>query len=62
MYAYVTGISVVDEDLRGQIKYELTGHGIAPALFRIDEVSGALYLRNRSLLRDDSSLYYTVGF
>lgn len=56
----LTEIVVRDEDLAGQIRYELTGDGLAPVFFSIDERTGAIYVREGSRLRDDRATNYTV--
>lgn len=49
-----------DRDLSGRIKYEITGDGMAPAFFRIDELNGRIYIRDGVSLRDDRNTNYTV--
>ena len=56
----IVGVLATDRDLSGRIKYAITGDGMAPAFFRIDELTGRIYLRDGVSLRDDRNINYTV--
>lgn len=51
---------MIDEDQVGEMRYVLDGDGLAPFIFRIDQNTGAIYVRDGPGLRNDRATNYTV--
>ncbi|KAJ8319080.1 hypothetical protein KUTeg_004171 [Tegillarca granosa] len=53
-------VTATDQDLRGQIIYEVTGINLAPAFFVVHQTRGNISITNQNILRSDQNSNYLL--